>query len=349
LAEDHGAFDPAARHRIVEATGDRGDDLATYAGAPSKRAPQLAERRSGGRQLDRAAVAVGEEKPRHSTTGNGAMKITRRLPAIALGLLASVQSAVASAGEPAPTLDPNQTPSVEELAKLKQNPLSGLREVIFQVVVNTDTPVDGKSQVVYSLQPVWPFSINDDWKLITYSILPLIKEPGVAGEDSILGLGDTLINLYVSPKNPGPVVWGVGPAILLPTRTDPALGSNRLGLGPAAVLFYQKGNWGTGVVLQNLWSLGGSDINRVNEFAAQYILNYNLPNGWFLYSNATITADWLANKDDRWTVPVGGGVGRLFKIGKQPVSLSAQLFSNVVTPTNGPNLTGIVQFSIIIP
>lgn len=64
----------------------------------------------------------------------------------------------------------------------------------------------------------------------------------------------------------------------------------------------------------------------------KYFLTYNLPKGWFLFSNSTISADWLA---DRSTVPVGGGLGKVFNIGKQSVSLSAQGFYNVVTPRTG--------------
>lgn len=119
-------------------------------------------------------------------------------------------------------------------------------------------------------------------KLRVGTLEPLVQPPcgddlpGASGEDSIVGLGDTLINLYVTPTKTGAVVWGAGPAILLPTRTNPALGSNRLGLGPAMVLYYAKDPWSAGVVLQNVWSLGGgSGINEVNEFGAQY--SFSLP------------------------------------------------------------------------
>jgi hypothetical protein len=103
------------------------------------------------------------------------------------------------------------------------------------------------------------------------------------------------------------------------------------------------------VVLQNIWSLGGSGTNEVNLFGAQYFLTYNLPKGWFIYSNATTSGNWLADNDNRWTVPVGGGVGRVFNIAKQSVSLSAQLFYNAIRPSNGPETTGIVQFSFLFP
>jgi len=278
------------------------------------------------------------------------MKTTRRLLAATLGLLASAQPSVVPAEESDTTAATNETPSAGELAKLKQNPVSGLRQIVLQAVVNPNTPGSGDTEASYSLQPVFPFSLSEDWKVITYSIVPVIELPGVNGKGDTVGLGDTLINLYVSPKKQeGAFVWGIGPAILVPTRTNPALGSDRWGLGPSGILFYAKGAWSAGVVLQNIWSLGGSGVNRIDEFAAQYIFNYNLPDGWFLYSNATITADWQADQVDRWTVPIGGGLGRIFKIGKQPVSLSAQAFYNVVTPSNGPHLTVNVQFSFLFP
>jgi hypothetical protein len=268
--------------------------------------------------------------------------------AVGLALLAIGPMRIVWASEPATPDEPNQKPSVEDLAKLKQNPLSGLREIVLQAEVSPNMPGSGKTLGSYSIQPVWPFDLGEDWKLVTYTILPVLQLP-VPGEDTKVGLGDTLINLYVTPKKPGALIWGVGPAILLPTRTDPALGSDRLGLGPALVLYYAKDAWSAGVVLQNIWSLGGSGINEVNLFGAQYFLTYNLPKGWFVYSNATISANWLADAHDRWTVPVGGGIGKVFNIGKQPVSLSAQVFSNVVTPNNGPKTTGIVQFSFLFP
>src|SRR5271167_1177942 len=259
---------------------------------------------------------------------------------------ATAQESSASQPETAAT---GQTPSVEELAKLKQNPVSGLREVILQAVVSPDVPVTGKTAGNYSIQPVWPFSLGENWRLVTYTILPVIQQPGAPGENSIVGLGDTLINLFFSPQKPGPLIWGAGPAILLPTRTDPALGSNRLSLGPAVLLFYPKDAWSAGLVLQNGWSLGGSGINQVDALGAQYLFNYNLPKGWYLYSNATLSANWLEDEDDRWTVPVGGGFGKIFIIRKQPMSASIQAFSNVVTPRDGAKWALNFQFALLFP
>ena len=239
------------------------------------------------------------------------------------------EALAADAAQPAPT--------VQELVKLKQNPVSGLKQIVLESNANPGYPDSGQTQSINSLQVVWPFSLNEDYRLVTYTIVPQAHLPATAGAGSVNGIGDTLINLFVSPKKAGSLVWGAGPTILLPTRSDPALGTDRVGLGPAALIFYPQKDWSAGLVLQNVWSLGGTGVNKVNAFGAQYLLSYNLPQGWSLYSNATITSDWTRPQSERWTVPVGGGVGKLFYVGPLPVSVSLQGFYNVVTPSDGPN------------
>jgi len=158
----------------------------------------------------------------------------------------------------------------------------------------------------------------------------------------------SVINIFLSPKEAGTLVWGAGPTILLPTITNPDLGSNRVSLGPAALLFYAKKNWNAGVVVQQGWSLGGgSGINEVNAFGAQYLFTYNLPKGWSFYSNSTITSNWTREPDDRWTVPLGGGFGKLSYIGSLPVSLSLQSFYNIVKPAGGPDWTLNIQLAFL--
>lgn len=260
--------------------------------------------------------------------------------------LSALIACLATASAQAPTASSS---SIEELVKLKQNPVSGLRQVILDVTMSPDVPVTGGTEASYSTQIVWPFRLGEDWRLVTYSIVPVLQAP-LGNGDYEVGLGNTLLNFYVSPANPdGKLVWGAGPAVLLPTRTDPILGTDRVGLGPSAVLYYAEDKWGAGVVLQNVWSLGGDGVNEVNVFGAQYFLNYNLPQGWFLYSNATITADWVSPSSDRWTLPVGGGIGKVFFIGKQSVSASIQGLYNAVRPDSASEWSVNFQFSLLFP
>lgn len=252
---------------------------------------------------------------------------------------------VASRATAAETEEPS---SIESLAKLKQNPVGGLRQVGLDISLNPDVPGTDGTAGNYGTQIVWPFRLNEDWRLISYTILPVLQVPEENGDYKI-GTGNTLLNFFVTPAELGKFVWGAGPAVLLPTRSDPMLGSDRVGLGPSAVAYYAEDKWGAGLVLQNVWSLGGEGFDEVNAFGAQYFLNYNLPQGWFLYSNSTITADWLSPSSGRWTVPVGGGVGKVFNIGQQPVSISFQGIENVIHPDNSPSWGLNFQIGFLFP
>ncbi|HEY1648758.1 MAG TPA: hypothetical protein VGF96_12290 [Terracidiphilus sp.] len=50
---------------------------------------------------------------------------------------------------------------------------------------------------------------------------------------------------------------------------------------------------------------------------------------------ACLILDLTAERNKRWTVPVGGGAGKLFKIGPQLLNARAEYFNDVRTTTNG--------------
>jgi hypothetical protein len=151
-------------------------------------------------------------------------------------------------------------PSAEELAKLKQNPVSGLRQVIANVEAAPYVPGPGEMLGAYELPVVWPFALAEDWRLITYSILPVIQLPETDQEDPTVGLGDTLINLFVSPREPGALAWGAGPALLLPT-----VGARRRAeRAPSQDRAPERMQWDRArQVSRALWSLDSLDSRRV--------------------------------------------------------------------------------------
>lgn len=250
--------------------------------------------------------------------------------------------------EQASAVETSPGPTAAELTKLKQNPVSGLKQIGLDATLYPGFPDSGDTTGSYSLQVVWPFSLNETYRVISYTIMPVIHLPAADGMSSETGMGNTLLNFFVSPKEADAWVWGVGPAVVLPTRSDPDLGSDRSALGPAGVLFYQQEDWSAGMVVQNVWSLDASGTNEVNALGLQYIFNYNLPDSWTIYSNSTITSDWEETSSERWTVPVGGGVSKLFYAGKVPMTLALQSFYNVIAPTNGPDWSVNLQYSIIL-
>jgi len=241
-------------------------------------------------------------------------------------------------------------PTVEQMARERQNPVSGLRSVFLQDVV---LPVGQGNANSFSIQPVWPFRLGHKWRLNTYTIIPIQWLPPLyAGGSRSSGLGNVLFNAFLRPQTPSklPFTWGIGPALQLPTRTTPELGSSALSMGPTGLLYYAGKTVSAGLVAQNLWSLNASGSNRVNFFSSQYIFYYNLPKGWYIESNATITANWLAtNPSNVWLVPLGGGPGKTFQLRKGGLFYSAAMqgFYNAARPAGVGSWMAIAQLQII--
>ncbi|MEJ1242539.1 hypothetical protein WBG78_30630 [Chryseolinea sp. T2] len=129
----------------------------------------------------------------------------------------------------------NVKPTVDEVARERQNPVNGFRSVFLQDVI---LPVGEGNAHSFSIQPVWPFRLGKNWRLNTYTIIPIQSIPPLTADGSrASGLGNILFNAFIRPeKSKSKLVWGVGPALQIPTRTDPELGSNRFSAGPAACL-----------------------------------------------------------------------------------------------------------------
>jgi len=140
--------------------------------------------------------------------------------------------------------------------------------------------------------------------------LPSIPSP-VAGNGAT-GLGDINYSLFVSPAVPKGAIWGIGPSITMPSASDDELGSEKWSTGPTGVVLFQP-KWGTiGGLVRHLWSFAGdSDRDDVNQTLFEPFVNYNLSEGWYLIADIVITANWEASSSNTWTVPLGGGVGKL--------------------------------------
>jgi hypothetical protein len=223
-----------------------------------------------------------------------------------------------------------------EMAKELHNPLSSLREVIFQLDVLPDVGPDEKTDWVQTIQSVYPFDLGDEWKLVTYSIIPVVSQPGLApGGGRTDGLGDsTFFGYFVPPNEEGELIWGFGPALQAPTNTDADLGIDKWAAGPALIVGAEPGNWSLWALFDNVWSYTGSDSEDINLFNFQYQAVYLFPQNtdWFLISNWTVEADWEAPSNDRWTVPIGGGFGKHFKIGQHQFQAYGQAGYNIVRP-----------------
>lgn len=239
-----------------------------------------------------------------------------------------------------------------EAAKKLSNPVAAMISAPFQY--NHDKlggTNDGATKNTLVMQPVFPASLNDDWNLITRIVMPVIEQKGYASAAlNESGLGDTTASLFFSPKSPtaGGLIWGAGPAFLLPTATQNALGSEKWGLGPTAVALKQFGPWSVGVLANHIWSFAGSN-NRsdVNATFLQPFLSYTTSTHTTIGMNSESTYDWKGNQ---WTVPVNFQVGQVLKIGSQLIQLMVGARYWAEAPDNGPEGWGYrVQLTFLFP
>ena len=237
------------------------------------------------------------------------------------------------------------------LAEQAQNPIADLISLPFQNNTNFNVGALDNDQNILNIQPVIPFELNENWNLITRSILPVTYQPALYRGDSWdFGLGDFNPSFFFATTAGSGVTWGVGPTFLLPTATDKRLGSDKWSAGPTGVIVVTQGKWVYGALASNLWSFAGDSKRQdVNQCLLQYFINYNLANGWYLVSAPIITANWQRDDGDQWTLPFGGGVGRVFNIGAQPVNMSLQAYDNVTAPTGGADWQLRFQAQLLFP
>jgi hypothetical protein len=224
-----------------------------------------------------------------------------------------------------------------DLAKKTQNPVADLISVPFENNINFGVGRHDRAQYVLYIQPVIPFRLTDEWNLISRTVLPLIYQPRLApGVGNTFGLGDIQQSLFLSPAKPGALIWGAGPIVQFRTATDDVLGQGKWGAGPTVAALTIQGPWVVGALINNVWSFAGDrDRKAFNQMLLQPIVNYNLPSGWYVNSVPYITADWKARGSDRWTVPIGAGVGKIVRIGGLPLDMNLAAYYNVVRPDNG--------------
>jgi hypothetical protein len=187
--------------------------------------------------------------------------------------------------------------STEALQKATQNPVANLISVPLQDNMNFGVGPYNGTQNVLNIQPVIPMHLTPNWNLINRVILPVAWQPYTGSNPAnaslgTFGLGDLNPTVFLSPAHPGKIIWGVGPAFVFPTATDPALGQGKWSIGPSFVVLAQPGHWTLGLLANNVWSFAGeSNRPSVNQFLAQYFVNYNLSGGWYLTSAPIITAN----------------------------------------------------------
>lgn len=224
-----------------------------------------------------------------------------------------------------------------ELAKKLANPVAALISVPFQLNYDTDIgPADKGDRWTLNIQPVVPFSLSQDWNLISRTILPVIWQDDIfPGAGSQSGIGDIIQSVFFSPKEPttGGWIWGAGPVFLLPTGSDDLLTTDKWGTGPTAVILRQQGPWTYGALANHIWSFAGDDDRSdVNSTFIQPFISYTTPSAWTFTVNTENTYDW---KKEQWSMPIHGVITKVTKIGSQLISIGGGVRYWADSPESG--------------
>jgi hypothetical protein len=241
--------------------------------------------------------------------------------------------------------------SAANLAKQLNNPVAALISVPFQWNYDKDMgPTDDGDRQLVNIQPVVPVTLNEDWNIISRTILPLIKQDDIQPGTDQQGMGDVLQSVFLSPKDPTASgwIWGAGPALLLRTASDDLLGAEKWGAGPTAVLLKQQHGWTYGALGNHIWSYAGNgDRSDVDSTYLQPFLAFTTAGLTTYGVNTESTYDWEGND---WSVPINLMVTQLFKVGGQPMSLQAGARYWAESTDAGPEGWGArITYTLVFP
>ena len=248
--------------------------------------------------------------------------------------------------------EPTEAEQKATLAKKLSNPIAALISLPIQYNYDSDIgPVDRGSRSTLNIQPVIPFSISDDWNLISRTILPVINQQDIFSPgQSQKGIGDVVQSIFFSPKAPtnSGWIWGAGPVLLLPTGSNAKLSADKLGLGPTAVALKQDGAWTYGGLANHIISVGGpSNKADINATFLQPFLSYNTKTATTFSVNTESTYDW---KSKQWAVPINANVSQMIKLGEQLFSVGAGVKYWLKSTDNGPEGLGFrLTFTMLFP
>jgi hypothetical protein len=280
------------------------------------------------------------------------MMCFRRAALVAMGSLLVSPAAVAQSLPERPLTENDET----ELAREVENPISKLGSIPFQNEVDFGIGPYNRVRNTLSVQPTYGFALTRDVGIVSRTRVPIVSRPDLMQPSgTTFGVGDVTEALFVvpTPSTSSGALWGAGPAILLPTATETALGTGKVGLGPVAAVRMQARPWTYGVVAGQIWSvLGPATRPDVSQLSVMPFATFEFPRGWYFKTAPIITANWDAGSArNMWTVPVGGGGGKVFFVGTLPLDLSVGVYWNAIRTGTAASasVSAQVQIAFLFP
>ena len=237
-----------------------------------------------------------------------------------------------------------------QLAEEVRNPLADLTQVQFSNDFDFGAAGGNGFLFTFTLQPIIPFKITDNWTLITRSAFTVASVPDSEGSGRTTGTGDSNIQFYFSPNRARPFSWGFGPVLGIPTASNSLLGKGKWTLGPGFAIVRQTEVWTYGALVNQFWSFaGGKNRDSVNVTLVHPVLFYTWNSGWALGLDSESTYDAKASSADRWTVPVQISISKETSFGKHPVNLSFGVVPYALAPSGAPSVGVNFTFTPLFP
>lgn len=226
------------------------------------------------------------------------------------------------------------------------------------IEIEADSGASNGDATIIRIMPLYNIGLSKDWRVVNLDLISLADAPGgVPGRpgnpnatpgEREFGLSDLIHASFFTPEIQRNFIWGAGFMLSIPTASDEVLGSGKWAIGPALRLTYRTGPWSVGAIAGNRWSFAGiSDRADVNQLLIRGTIRRQLQNNWYFVTAPIITANWRAPASERWLVPIGGGFGRLFQMGRTTWAASLQGYYNAIRPDGAPEWA--VRFSVIAP
>lgn len=146
----------------------------------------------------------------------------------------------------------------------------------------------------------------------------------------------------------GSFLWGAGFDLGFPTASEDILGTGKWLAGPSALGVYMGPKWKIGALAMHYFDFAGDDDrDDVNMTNLQYFVYYSLDDTSSIGAGPNIIANWEADSDNAYTVPVGIGYNKTIQIGKVPVRFGAEAHYSVIMPDDTPGAEWDFRFFII--
>lgn len=285
------------------------------------------------------------------------------LSSVALRLGPAVLLLLLLVSSPAFGQDGGEKASLEDLSRQVNNPVNTLWTLQNQFDINTidDIPqggggsADDRVKFSWNFQPALPLHLTKQFNLVSRAVIPFVDTFEVpdasGGTERKTGFGDIIFASALTPNKQEGFLWALGPTWRFPSASSAFTGSGKWSVGPAAAAFWVGKQWVYGVFPQQWFSFAGDgDREDVSLMDLQYFAWRLLPGGWQVGFTQDIVANWKADSNNRWTVPIGIGAGKTFKLGRIHAKIDFQISYAVVHPdVNGQRAGFRIRFTPIIP